>query len=236
MAFALPLSYLNTLFYMQGHKESGELVRMIIGIIQGIRVFLAILIVCMVGFAASFFVLFEGQSNSDGDSTHAGPVKSFLLSYTVLLAGFVIDDLDGSASFFSTGMLFIGFTIFINIIMLNLLIAIMGDIFDKIQENAKAEFIFARANIILEFEGTLTKKQKENNEWFPTWLQVLVPTLENDGSEDGAWVGRVRALKKSINRLERQAAIAEKKRTEERKSVRRNEERSDELIMRNFTV
>ncbi|GMI11254.1 hypothetical protein TrLO_g10470 [Triparma laevis f. longispina] len=225
MAFALPLSYLNTLFYMQGHKESGELVRMIIGIIQGIRVFLAILIVCMVGFAASFFVLFEGQSNSDGDSTHAGPVKSFLLSYTVLLAGFVIDDLDGSASFFSTGMLFIGFTIFINIIMLNLLIAIMGDIFDKIQESAKAEFIFARANIILEFEGTLTKKQKENNEWFPTWLQVLVPTLENDGSEDGAWVGRVRALKKSINRLERQAAIAEKKRTEERKSDRRSNEK-----------
>ena len=58
-------------------------------------------------------------------------------------------------------------------------------IFDRIQENAKAEFIFARANIILEFEGTLTKKQRANPEWFPTYLQVLVPTLESDDVGEG---------------------------------------------------
>ena len=65
--------------------------------------------------------------------------------------------MQGSANLSITAILFIAFTIFINIIMLNLLIAIMGDIFDKIQENAKAEFMFASANIVLEFEETLMK-------------------------------------------------------------------------------
>ncbi|GMH96975.1 hypothetical protein TrST_g3453, partial [Triparma strigata] len=34
------------------------------------------------------------------------------------------------------------------------------------------------------FEGTLTKKQRSNSEWFPTYLQVLVRTLESDETED----------------------------------------------------
>ncbi|GMH79949.1 hypothetical protein TrST_g10365 [Triparma strigata] len=229
MAFALPISWINILFYMQFHVEIGELVRMIIDIIQGIKTFLVILVICMVGFAASFFVLFEEQSDTDGDSTHKSPPRAILQSYTTMLAGFTEDDIQGSASTGTTAILFIAFTIFINIIMLNLLIAIMGDIFDKIQENAKAEFIFARANIVPEFEGTLTKTQRANPEWFPTYLQVLVPTLESDESEDGEWVGRVRALKMSINRLEKKHEAAEKKRTEERKEERRENDEKNQI-------
>ena len=75
----------------------------------------------------------------------------------------------------------------------------MGDIFDKIQENAKAEFMFARANIVLEFEETLTKDQRSNPDWFPTYLQVLVPTLsEEENGEGDAWQGKMRALRKTM--------------------------------------
>ena len=38
-ALALPLAYLNTLYYMQGFEESGKLIRMILGIIKGIGSF-----------------------------------------------------------------------------------------------------------------------------------------------------------------------------------------------------
>ena len=101
--------------------------------------------------------------------------------------------------------------------MLNLLIAIMGDIFDRIQENAKAEFIFARAQIIIELELTLSKAQKENKEWFPTWLQVLVPTLESSKEDAGDWEGRVKALKKSICGVNEKLGESEKKREESEK-------------------
>ena len=35
LAFALPMTYLNTLYYLQGFNSSGQLIRMILGIIKG---------------------------------------------------------------------------------------------------------------------------------------------------------------------------------------------------------
>ena len=54
LAVALPITYLNTIYYMQGFDQSGALVCIIIGIISGVRDFIGILSVCMVGFALSF--------------------------------------------------------------------------------------------------------------------------------------------------------------------------------------
>ncbi|GMH63294.1 hypothetical protein TL16_g03675 [Triparma laevis f. inornata] len=234
MSFSLPVTYLNLLYFMQGFHESGQLVRMIIGIIKGIRVFLALLAICMVGFAAGFFILFEGEKDN------RQPLMHLFKSYTLMLGDFDIDDFTTSVSYVSIATLFIAFTVFINIIMLNLLIAIMGDIFDRIQENARAEFMFARARIILEFEETLSEEQKKNAEWFPEWLQVLVPTLQ-DNDLDNEWVGRLKSLKNTVTQAkqemnevlhenERKRQISERQRIESEASHRASERRLDAEI------
>ena len=131
----------------------------------------------------------------------------------MLLGDFNTEGFSASANYGLTLALFVVFMFFINIVMLNLLIAIIGDIFDQIQEIADVQFVYdAQAQIILEFEATLTKSQKKNEEWFPTWLQVLVPSLE---SEETDWQGRVKALKAVITRLEEKQADTERKREEE---------------------
>ena len=93
---------------------------------------------------------------------------------------------------FSVFALFVFFTLFVNIIMLNLLIALMSNIYEKIQENAKAEFMFAKASIVLEFEAGIKEKaswyqlkseRRSNTEWFPDWLQVLAPSQGNASNE-----------------------------------------------------
>ncbi|GMI01602.1 hypothetical protein TrVE_jg9814 [Triparma verrucosa] len=245
-SIALPFAYLNTLYYMQGFdRSSGELVRMIIGIIRGVRGFIFILGICLLGFAAGFFVLFEQNSNFN-DISHDSPALSLLYSWQVMLNGFTVNEVDGSANYFVTALLFMFFTYFINIVMLNLLIAIMGDIFDRIQENAKAEFMFARANIILEFEALVSDSHKRNEEWFPTWLQVLVPTLENEEIEASNWTGRVRSIKKSISsvreeiweenqQLKKWLEASERKRTKETqrlvKRLDQSEKEKDEVLL-----
>ena len=47
-----------------GFEESGQLVRMILGIVNGIAVFLVILAVCVLGFAFSFFLLYQDGSGT----------------------------------------------------------------------------------------------------------------------------------------------------------------------------
>ena len=150
---------------------------------QGIRYFTVILIVCMTGFAFAFYILYSagpgvyesaGGSGADEGDIIDGPYgmdsiqMSLFANFLLLLGDFDAEEFSASSSYGLTLALFVVFMFFINIVMLNLLIAIMGDIFDRIQENAKAEFIFARAQIIIELELTLSKAQKENKEWFPT--------------------------------------------------------------------
>ena len=47
-------------------------------------------------------------------------------------------------------LLFTIFQFFVNIVMLNLLIAIMGDQYDIVQESGHEQYLYAKAQIILE--------------------------------------------------------------------------------------
>ena len=241
-AVALPLAYLNTLYYMQGFEESGKLVRMIIGITKGIGSFTTILTVCLVGFSFSFFILYTagpgeyasaGGSGADEGDVVDGPyglnnwAMSIFTGFLLLLGDFNAEEFSASASYGLTLTLFVVFMFFINIIMLNLLIAIMGDIFDQIQETADAQFMIARAQIVLEFEGSLSEADRNSDKNFPTWLQVLVPSLESESTD---WQGRVKALKAAITRLEEKQAENEKKREEsEKKRVETEKTRAEDV-------
>ncbi|GMH51643.1 hypothetical protein TL16_g01052 [Triparma laevis f. inornata] len=182
-AFAVPLTFLNLLKYMQGFQVSGELVSMVIGIMKGIMTFTLILLILMVGFAIGFFVL--GQSNIDEGGR--------------LVVG-LFHDFTTMKNSAPAVILFISFTFFVNIVLLNLLIAIMGELFDKIKENAKATFLFAKANLILEFESIMHADSGGATR-FPEWLQILLPTRADDGKEDN-WESRIRTLKLAISQSE----------------------------------
>lgn len=193
---------------------------MITGIMRdsGTKYFTIILIVCMVGFAAGFFVLYENQNFEDlkydvedkSSQKQENPFMSVFSAYTLMLGEFEVTEFPDTSSgeYFSTALLFIVFTAFINIIMLNLLIAIMSDIFDRVQESAQSEFLFARARIILEFEDMLKAKKSgsKNEDVFPTWLQVLTPADEQkknqSDSPNDEWSGRVQKVTSSIKELE----------------------------------
>ena len=59
-SFALPLVYTNLLYFMQGFEETGTLVRMVVQITIAVRWFVAILLVVLMGFSLSNYVLYVG--------------------------------------------------------------------------------------------------------------------------------------------------------------------------------
>lgn len=149
LSLALPCVYLNTLFYLQGYQQSGILVRMVLGITLGSRLFLLILAVIVVGFALSFYVLFETGASEDDIQGYADVGSSMLSGFTLMLGDFEVDDFSASSSPNWMKFLFVIFMLLINIIMLNLLIAIMGDKYDEISENAMGEYLFSKVGIVL---------------------------------------------------------------------------------------
>ena len=221
----LPILSLNTLYYLQGFEASGQLVRMIIGIVKGVRVYVGIMFIIMSGFSMAFYMFFklddDGSKKDDfsdcyEEKSFRNPAETLLMSYGVMLGEVGKPQKDYTANsnwiIAMVGVtLFVVFTFIINIVMLNLLIAIMGDIFDKIQENAKAEYMFAKAGIICEFEATpgffekrfLKMSEKDK---YPKWIQVLQPAtleIEEAGLRNGQteWTGRIRAIRSGQDKI-----------------------------------
>jgi hypothetical protein len=202
-ALGLPLLYINILKYMQGFEESGKLVSMIVGICNGVRVFTLILAVVMTGFAFAFHVLFkagsgivDGVCGEDQVYTQSNVGMALLGIFALLLGDFDLEDYTATFDVRASIVLFYIFMFLVQIIFLNLLIAIMGDIYDEIQENAKAQFLFSKASIILEFESIMPAEETGDAQKFPPFLQVL--TSEVAVGVDDGWSGKMKSLKQAI--------------------------------------
>merc|ERR1712072_628584 len=115
---------------------------MIIKIIKGITTFVVILVIVIIAFTGSFYVLFEGQDFEGFTSIDNTMYNVHRFIYGETLS---IDDMKQSRSLITTTVLKSIFMFFVQIVLLNLLIAIMGDIFDEVQARSPAEACYGRA-------------------------------------------------------------------------------------------
>jgi predicted nucleic acid-binding Zn-ribbon protein len=61
------------------------------------------------------------------------------------------------------------FEVLVVVVLLNLLIALMGDIFGKVQANAQAESTYGIAKLVVEYEGLMSESEKTKHE--EQWLE-----------------------------------------------------------------
>ena len=165
---------------MSALSSFGPLIRMIIKIVRGIGKFTVILLIMIIAFTGSLFILYQGK-NFDGFSTIGDAmynVHRFIYGETLS-----IDDMKQSKSLVTTTVLKSIFMFFVQIVLLNLLIAIMGDIFDEVQARSSAEACYGRAKLIVQYESLFTESYKNAHpEFYPRYLFVLKRD-EADGSE-----------------------------------------------------
>ena len=91
--------------------------------------------------------------------------------------------------------------LFSTVLLLNLLIAIMGDSYEMIKESEVVEKLAGRARLVVEHE-LLHPRQNT----FPTYMHVLRAAESGDGSEEPVWEGiagkvrqEVAVLRKSMS-------------------------------------
>ena len=163
------------------------------------RYFLAILFVILAGFATAFTWLVP--SSEEG---YASLPDVFYTLYNVMIGGGA-DDVyfAGSRSPEVSIALYFSFMLIVAIVLLNLLIAIMGDSFDRVQENAEDVFQRERAGQLVEMELNMTNEELTNKKYFPEYVNVLMAADGSaSGSDSGAgeeWSGRINILRKHMD-------------------------------------
>jgi hypothetical protein len=201
LAVAVYFRWLGLLYYLQPLKATGPLVRMIVAICYDVRYFIMVLGIALV---ATFLVL-HMLVTGDG---YGQPGTALFATYNMLFLGdFDVGLLDGEYTVLAR-VLFVLTMLFVAIILLNLLIAIMGDSYTRIQEKSEVEFLRLRATVLLEYELFMSPEELADQTKFPKWLHVLVPHGRGVGSsrDAEAWHGllgtmeeRLRDLEESLN-------------------------------------
>jgi len=197
---------------------------MIIKIIHGIKGLMWILLIMIVFFAGSYTVLFH----SDPVYEYEGFDGSLLTVYGFLFGGYDVQLFETSASPSLAKFLVSIFMFVVVIVFLNLLIALMGDIFDEVQSRAEEESTYARAKLIVQYESLFSASYKKRNEkeLYPAWIHVLKKGKEDeeDKNEDEGWKGRTEELRREI--LKQEKNILELK----------NELKKDNLELKNMLI
>eukprot|EP00392_Amoebophrya_sp_AT5.2_P005619 g5628.t1 len=120
---------------------------------------------------------------------------SVLNMYVVMLGTFETDNFTMTEHPFFATLLFVLFTFEVMIILLNLLIAIMSDTFERVRENEQNTFLRTRADMICDLQKLTFRRIR-----YDKWVHALLP-IETEQGRQGAWKGKLGEIKDLIKHL-----------------------------------
>ena len=135
-AIAVLFMWLKTFYFLRIFSSTASLVRMIIEITSDMKYFLVVLMMAVLAFTNAFYILTVNLAELDSKVPY-----SFVFSYRMGLGDFNTDDFGSSKDELLLWILWFANTLIINIILLNLLIAIMGDTFDRVLETTEGSML-----------------------------------------------------------------------------------------------
>ena len=216
LSVASLLAWLKVLYFLRGFEGTGHFISIFFVIAYEIRFFLLVLLITLLGFAQSFFMV--GLDSVYGMGLGTG----LMILFEQMIGVSSVVDFSETVSEQYTSALFVVFSIVVILLLLNLLIAQMNNAFMKVAEKGfAAQFKFERAKIIIEESFLLTRLEKEDPKKFPRTLHVLrrfadvaqEKLFESDEKEsDLAFIRRmVESMKDKVDSLEGRIATAEER-------------------------
>lgn len=155
--------------------------RIIVQIFLDMKNFLVVMVLFTVVFVQVYYILL------DPDVFHYS--EWYEIMWTVYNTAWLGAQWTGKKVPLITRMMYVIMTMFQLILLLNLLIAIMGDTFGRVKESQIVEFYHNYAGLIYELEVMMADSERRNDLYFPNYLLYSMPEIgeahETESSEQG---------------------------------------------------
>ena len=145
ISITIVMCWYKLTYFLRPFKSTGHLIGMIEGIAWEIRYFLLILALILFGFSQALYVLSQGDPDSDFGTASTAYVSAF--NYMVGNSSF---PLVGTSNPELATFLAVMLVVVTTILLLNLLISIMSNTYQKIQANADTEWRRKLCGIMIE--------------------------------------------------------------------------------------
>jgi hypothetical protein len=134
LSFCLFLKWLGLLYFLQPFASTGALIRMVFQIVLDMRYFLLVLLIALLAAGSAFYALLHNSHDAEVTNPFRGPGPALFFMFNMLLLG----NFDTEAIVFGeyqglVQLLIVWVMLFTLIILLNLLIALMSDSYERIQ-------------------------------------------------------------------------------------------------------
>ena len=207
LAICSLMLWFKFMYYLRIFRKTSFFISMIIAVFRDIIYFIFILIIVCVAFGSSFYII-SNQNRSDDPEQDLHFIDSYILgifyAYQIALGDFATDEF-GQFNLWLVWILFLLSTLFVVIIMFNLLVAIVGDTFERVLSHCENSMYMEIASLMVDNEHLISGKDAEKyNQENGKYLIVVKPDLEDSG--DDQWEGRMAAIKKTIQKVDQEVS------------------------------
>ena len=213
-AFVLIACWFRLVAYFRGSLAMSSLLHMVIAILIDMIPFLVMLIIFTVAFSLALHILIKFQvehldaTETSGEWHIAEEEWGNLLdaTYTTFNMGlYAAFDARALKLNWQIVLVFEGFMVIVQVVLFNLLIAIMADTHHRVREQSQLVALYQRSILVLEEEQAVRRQLKNTPlstrllrkifgkaadlpQIYPRWLHVILPNVESNdgGSKDGA--------------------------------------------------
>eukprot|EP01038_Epipyxis_sp_PR26KG_P010406 gene10406-13978_t len=172
--------YFKILYYLRAFESTGQLVAMIFRIAKDMQMFLIVLFIVLLGFSQSFWIL--SMQDSQGDSDFAGTSSPELAV-----------------------VIYVIFTVVVMLLLLNLLIALMGNSYSIVQAKGIAQWRLEQASIIHEQRSITPSSTLDDfnfKKFRPTFIHLLVRTSDLNFKEPNKTEDALDDLRGKIDKID----------------------------------
>ena len=151
--------YFKLFYFLRIFSSTAYLARMIIEIVKDMKFFVSVLMIATMAFANAFYILGRNSSDDAGNLAGSKITDAFIFAYRMGIGDFQ------TGGFWTRDeeilwIIFLFNTILVLVVLLNLVIAIMGDTFDRVQETQEYSKLKEITQMIRENEFLFSRKKK----------------------------------------------------------------------------
>jgi len=195
IAFELLLNYFKVFFYALAFEPTGPVVHALFQLMFAVRNWAVLLFMNIVSFGAALQVLSQVTRTDD---QHENFGRSIFTLWQSMFGQFSLDHMLTDGAWPEVSIVFFsGFLFIANIVLLNMLIVMMREIYVKVRETEHDVFLRGRAELIVEVETLMSKSQRERYSLMPPFLHLLSQVQRNFHSGDSV-MGRLGRLEESL--------------------------------------
>lgn len=207
-AVACFFMWIKFLYFWRLFRQTSKFISMIVAIVGDLKVFLLVFIVTLTAFGNALYIMSNNNPICDEECEKLPEEErepgrfihsifdSIFFAYRMSLGDFDTADL-GSVHFLLVIITFIIATLFLTIMMLNILVAVISDSYARVESTSLEEMYKNFADLIAENEYLVKKQSLEEHDLMGDYLYIA-KVDKTDGAEGEAWEGKLEDVKKTM--------------------------------------